>query len=169
MQNIQINFFRQLCQLRKSVSPPIIFREFAERPWLHTWWLRVLGFTHRLSEMPEGSLHLDSLKDNIADARQQSHCTNWAKGITKQFQDLGLRVPFTTSTISGINHLGFLDALTKKQQRLWDNVHESPRTAPSKGAKLCTYHRWFSPPDWRCSSPYYELPMPIIKDETQNT
>ena len=123
MQNIQINFFRQLCQLRKSVSPPIIFREFAERPWLHTWWLRVLGFMHRLSEMPEGSLHLDILKDNIADARQQSHCTNWAKCITKQFQDLGLRVPFTTSTISGINHLGFRDALTKKQQRLWDNVH----------------------------------------------
>ena len=56
MQNIQINFF--LCQLRKSVSPPIIFREFAERPWLHTWWLRVLGTMHRLSEMPEGSLHL---------------------------------------------------------------------------------------------------------------
>ena len=97
---------------------------------------------HRLSEMPEGSLHLDILKDNIADARQQSHCTNWAKGITKQFQDLGLRVPFTTSTISSINHLGFRDALTEKQQRLWDNVHESPRTAPSKGVKLCTYHRW---------------------------
>ena len=163
MQNIQIKFFRQLCQLRKSVSPPIIFREFAERPWLHTWWLRVLGFMHRLSEMPEGSLHLDILKDNIADARQQSHCTNWAKGITKQLQDLGLRVPFTTSTISGINHFGFRDALTKKQKRLWDNVHESPRTAPSKGAKLCTYHRWFSPPDRRYSSPYYELPMPITK------
>ena len=119
MQNVQINFFRQLCQLRKSVSPPIIFREFAERPWLHTWWLWVLGFMHRLSEMPEGSLHLDILKDNIADARQQSRCTNWAKGVTKQFQDLGLCVPFSTSTISSINHLGFRDALTKQQQRLW--------------------------------------------------
>ena len=79
------HIFRQLCQLRKSVSPPIIFREFAKRPWLHTWWLRVLGFMHRLSEMPEGSLRLDILKDNFADALQQSHCTNWAKGITKHF------------------------------------------------------------------------------------
>ena len=70
MQNIQINFFRQLCHLIKSVSPPIIVREFAERPWLHTWWLRVLRFMHRLSEMSEGSLHLDVLKDNMADARQ---------------------------------------------------------------------------------------------------
>ena len=66
----------------------------------------------------------------------------------------GVRVPFTTSTISSINHLGFRDALTEKQQRSWDNVHESPRTAPSKGVKMCMYHRWFSPPDRRCSSPY---------------
>ena len=76
---------------------------------------------HRLSEMPEGSLQLDILKDNIADARQQSHFTNWAQGITKQFQDLGLLAPLTISTISSIssiNHLTFRDALTKKQQRL---------------------------------------------------
>ena len=23
-------------------------------------------------------------------------------------------------------------------------LHASPRSAPSKGAKLCTYHRWFA-------------------------
>ena len=100
------------------------------------------GFMHRLSEVPEVSLHLDILKDNIANARQ--HRTNLTKGIAKQFQDLGLRVPFTTSAISSINHLGVRDAsdaFTKKQQRLWDNVHESPRTAPPKGdlyVKVCT-------------------------------
>ena len=99
MQSIQINFFRQFCQLRKSVSPRIIFREFAEQPWLHTWWLRVLVFMHRLSEMPEGSLHLDILKDNLADARQQSHCTNWAKGITKAISGFWLASP-----IHHINH-----------------------------------------------------------------
>ena len=34
MQDIQLSFFRNLCQLCKSVTPHIIFREFAERPWL---------------------------------------------------------------------------------------------------------------------------------------
>ena len=36
MLRVQMAFFRQLCHLRKSVTPAIIFREFAERPWLDT-------------------------------------------------------------------------------------------------------------------------------------
>ena len=68
MQDIQLSFFRNLCQLRKGVTPHIIFRGFAERPWLDSWWSMVLGFMRRLSLLPEGSLHLDILRDNIADA-----------------------------------------------------------------------------------------------------
>ena len=44
MQNIQLSFFRNLCHLRKSVMPHIVFREFAERPWLDSWWSMVLRF-----------------------------------------------------------------------------------------------------------------------------
>ena len=32
MLGVQMAFFRQLCHLRKSVTPYIIFRECAERP-----------------------------------------------------------------------------------------------------------------------------------------
>ena len=55
MQDIQLSFFRNLCQLRRSVTPHISFREFAERPWLDSWWSMVLGFMCRLSLLPEGS------------------------------------------------------------------------------------------------------------------
>ena len=58
---VQMAFFRQLCQLRKSVTPIIIFRGFSERPWLGTWWSFLLGFVHRLSLLPDDSLHLDIL------------------------------------------------------------------------------------------------------------
>ena len=54
----------------------------------------VLGFMHRLSLLPEGSLHLDVLRDNIADARQPLMCANWAAGVDKQFGDLGMGSPF---------------------------------------------------------------------------
>ena len=47
MQDIQLSFFRYLCQLCKSVTPHIIFRDFAERPWLDSWWSMVLGFMRR--------------------------------------------------------------------------------------------------------------------------
>ena len=163
MMNIQVTFFRQLCHLRKGVSSEIIFKELAEQPWPQIWWSRVLGFMYRLSQMPEDSLHLDVLKDNLYDAQQTSHCMNWAKGIAKQFQILGLPSPFSATGIGSIDGQEFRAALIRRQQRIWENVAESPRTAPSKGAKLCTYHRWFSPPDRLHSAPYHQLPMPITK------
>ena len=85
MQDIQLSFFRNLCQLHRSVpendvgrdapvelteiAEDVVFREFAERPCLDSWWSVVLGLMRRLSLLPEGSLHLDILRDNIADAR----------------------------------------------------------------------------------------------------
>ena len=81
MTDIQLAFFRKLGHLRKSVAPPVIFRELPERPWEHRWWSQVTGFMHRLLDMPPGSLHLDILKDNLADARAQPSCGNWASGV----------------------------------------------------------------------------------------
>ena len=100
MQVIQLSFFRNLCQ-HKSVTPHIIFREFAERPWLYSWWSMVLGFMRRLSLLPEGSLHLDILRNNIADARQPLMCANWAAGVDKPFTDLGMGSPFLWDWGSG--------------------------------------------------------------------
>ena len=66
MADVQLAFFRQLCRLKKSVTPAIIFRELSERPWVHRWWSQVIGFMHRLSNMPDGSIH--------AEFRQGQHC-----------------------------------------------------------------------------------------------
>ena len=49
------------------------------------------------------------------------------------------------------------------RQRTWDGLHVSPRAAPSKGAKLCTYHHWFGRPNKVHCEPYYELPMSITR------
>ncbi len=32
-----------------------------------------------------------------------------------------------------------------------------------RGAKLCTYLRWFARPDTISTEPYYELPLPVTK------
>ena len=34
------------------------------------------------------------------------------------------------------------------RQRIWDDHDISPRTAPSQGARKCTYARWFRKPSW---------------------
>ena len=55
----------------------------------------VLGFMRRLlSLLPEGSLHLDVLRDNIADARQPLMCASWAVGVDQQFRDLWALLSF---------------------------------------------------------------------------
>ena len=70
MADVQIAFFRQLCRLKRSVTPAVIFRELSEMPWVHRWWNQVIGFMHRLSNMPEDSIHAEILRDNIADAQE---------------------------------------------------------------------------------------------------
>ena len=163
MLGVQMAFFRQLCHLRKSVTPDIIFREFAERPWLDTWWSFLLGFMRRLSVLPDDSLHLHILRDNIADAKGPLPCANWARGIEVKFAALGMASPFVSSGIGALDSHGFMDRLAGARQRTWDGLHVSPRAAPSKGAKLCTYHHWFGRPNKVHCEPYYELPMSITR------
>ena len=106
MADVQVSFLRQLCRLRRSVTPAIIFRELAEKPWVHRWWCQVLGFMHRLSNMPQSSIHVDILRDNISAAQQHPMCGNWAAGIVRQYAGLGMPSPFSSSGVVALNSLG---------------------------------------------------------------
>ena len=124
----------------------------------------VLGFMRRLSLLPEGSLHLDVLRGNIADAWQPLMCANWDAGVDKhtaQFRDLGMGSPCLSSGIGTLDSLGFMSRSAKRREQVWESLHVSPRTAPSKGAKLCAYHHWFGRPSTLRFEPHYELPMGI--------
>ena len=72
---------------------------------------------------------------------------------------VGMGSPFVSSGIGALDSLGFMSRSAKRREQVWENLHVSPRTAPSKGAKLCTYHRWFGRPSTLRFEPYYELPM----------
>ena len=142
----QIDFFWQLCRNKRSATPPIIFREPVERPWVHWLCKQVIGAMHRLSSMPQDSIHADILKVNIADAQEHSACGNWAGGIVKQFCCFGMASLVSSSGMTGLN---FLDLQANKEGQLC-NVRNgllvSLRTAPSKRANPCTYFTWFLHP-----------------------
>ncbi len=163
MAGLQIAFFRQILKLRKSISPYVILAELAEAPWQRTWWSQVLRFMHRLDSMDEGSLHPDILSDNIHDALRNPGCCNWAAGVQKQFASLGVPSPFSGGRVRNVDHLAFRKAMLARDVSVWGGLHISPRGAPSKGAKLCTYLRWFARPDRTSTEPYYELPLPVTK------
>ncbi len=63
----------------------------------------LLGFRHCLSLLPEGSLHHDILRDNIADAKGPLPRANWAEGIDRQLAIQGMASPIVSS---GIHTLG---------------------------------------------------------------
>ena len=117
----------------------------------------------RLSVLSDDSLHLHILRDNIADAKGPLPSANWARGIEVKFAALGMASPFVSSGIGALDSHGFMDRLAGARQRTWDGLHVSPRAAPSKGAKLCTYHHWFGRPNKVHCEPYYELPMSITR------
>ncbi len=50
-----------------------------------------------------------------------------------------------------------------RDMSVWGGRHISPRGAPSRGAKFCTYVRWFAWPDRVNTEPYYELPLPVAE------
>ena len=71
--------------------------------------------------------------------------------------------PFISSGIGALDSLGFMSRSAKRREQVWESLHVSPRTAPFKGAKLCTYHHWFGRPSNLQFEPTYELPMGISK------
>ena len=162
MADVQIAFFRQLCCLKRSVTPAIIFKELSERPWVHRWWNQVIGFMHRLSNMPEDSTHAEIFRDNIADVQERPSCGNWAGGIVRQYSRLGMASPFS-SGITGLNYLGFQAKMKGQLCKIWNGLHVSPRTAPSQRAKLCTYFAWFLLASQFKTVPYFEIPIPISR------
>ena len=66
-------------------------------------------------------------------------CGNWAAGVVRQNADLGMPSPFSSSEIVALNSLGVPANMEGQHRKVWDGLHVSPRLAPSKGAKLCTY------------------------------
>ena len=71
--------------------------------------------------------------------------------------------PFISYGIGALDSLGFMSRSAKRLEQVWENLHVSPWTAPSKGVKLCTYHHWFGRPSNLRFEPYYELPVSISK------
>ena len=118
---------------------------------------------HRLSNMPDDRIHAEILRDNVADAGQHPSCDNWADGIVKQYSRLGMASPFSSSGITCLNSVGFQANMEGQLKKVWGDLHVSPRTAPSKRAKLCTYFAWFLRPSQLKTVPYFEIPMHISR------
>ena len=112
MQGIQISFFRKLCQLRKSITPHIICKKFAERPWLDSWWTMVLACGH-------------SPRQHCRCTPAIGVCPIWPQGLTGSrhglsfhfFWDWGFGQPWVHGQVGKASEAG------------WGDLHVPLRTA----------------------------------------
>ena len=78
--------------------------------------------------------------------------------IIRHCRSLGLPAPFAHDGTVSMDKSSFRAKLAGKHHEVEQGLHRSPRSAPSKGPKLCTYHRWFARIG-PVSEPYYHLPL----------
>ncbi len=95
-----------------------------------------------------------AIKQTMALITDSIGCTKCAPA-----QILGVPSPFSGGRIRNAGDLAFRKAMLARDMSVWGGFHISPRGAPSKGAKLCTYLRWFARPDRISTEPYYLLSM----------
>ena len=159
LQGVQLAFLRNVCgRLPVSIPAAADFAELAEDPCSLKWWLQLVGFALRVSDLPPGSLHREILKDNVQDALAKPSSANWAAQVVKHVRSLGLPAPFAHDGTVLSDKSSFRRHAAGNFREVWQGLHASPKSAPSKGAKLCTYHRWFA-----CigpvPEPYFQLAL----------
>ena len=111
--------------------------------WLKTHVVSSGGcsFALRNYGLPQGLLHHEILRDDVQDARAEPSSANWAAQVVKHVWSLGLPAPFAHDGTVLIDKPSFRRHAASKSHEVWQGLHASPRSAPSKRAKLCTYHR----------------------------
>ena len=87
--------------------------------------------------MPQNSIHVDILKDNIFTAQRHPRCGNWAAGVMKQSADLGMPSPFSSSSsgITALRSLDFQANMEGQHRKVWDGLHV-PKAGSVQGSKI---------------------------------
>ena len=121
-------------------------------------WVQLVGVALRVSDLPRSSLHREILADNVQDALAGPSFCQWAAQVVQHVRSLGLPAPFAPDGTVLIDKSSFRRHAAGKSHEVWQGLHASPRSAPSKGANLCTYHRWFARIG-PVPEPYCQLPL----------
>ena len=77
LQGVQLAFLRNVwgC-LPVGIPAAAIFAELAEDPCSFRWWVQLVGFALRVSDLPRGSLYGEILADNVQDALAEPSSAN---------------------------------------------------------------------------------------------
>ena len=142
-----------LSGVRRTVPTPILLEELGQQPLADMWLVRAAGFWNSL--MTGSAFHKAMAQDAVR-LSQMTGTKGWVAGLSKALPAAGYA--FQPQHLHSID-VGQLQSLLRGGwERIWDDLDICPRTAPSQGARKCTYARWFRKPFWAGTSP---LTLPL--------
>jgi len=109
-----------------------------------------------LASAPASCLHKLVLIDNLQDAFLHGvHNFSWS--VSHCLRSVGYHLPTQVQSLPVIDVNTVTAGLEHQASLSWSNLSSNPRTAPTRNAKLCTWHNWFRP--FNTSNPYFLLPV----------
>ena len=129
---------KALAGLRISVATSIVWAELQQLPLQYLWLFRAATLWNSLSAGP--GLYADVLSDAVRLAGLRVR--NWVHGFKHHLAEVGYA--FSPSDMRAVDLRMLHQVVDQHMQRCWQGLSVSPRTAPSDGARLCTYFRWIA-------------------------
>ena len=130
-----------LSGVRRTVPTSILLEELGQQPLADMWLLRATGFWNSLMT---GSAFHKAMAQDAVQLLQITGTKGWVAGLSKALQTAGWA--FQPQQLQSID-IGQLQSLLRGgRERTWDDLDVCPRTAPSQGARKCTYAQWFRKP-----------------------
>ena len=135
---------RSMGQSIARSSHAVILAESNMHSLKHFWWQQTIAFWNALASAPASCLQRLDLIDNLQDASLHSvHNFFWS--VSHCLCSVGYHLPTQVQSIPVIDTNTVIAGLDHQASLSWNNLSSNPRTAPTRNAKLCTWHNWFRP------------------------
>ena len=148
-----LTMLKLISGLRKTAPTAIVYRELDAVPLQDMWLLSAARFWNTL--LGATGLHktllLDAVRLAVAGRR------NWVSGLVASLSAAGCPLNIQAGELVQVDMPCLAQRLSTLRAAPWLGLHDSPRLAPSEGAKLCTYLRWFARPE-RCQQRVTMIP-----------
>ena len=126
LQGIQFRFLRNgRGRLPVGIAMPAILDGVAQDPCTLIWFVELVRFAVRVSDVPLGSLYHGFMRDNILRAFFRPSMDNWAAQVIKHVRSLGLPAPLTRNGILFSDKFSLRTDLAGKHHKVWQELHAS--------------------------------------------
>jgi hypothetical protein len=150
VEQVQRNFLRYTLRVRRCTAVWTLYREAGMYPVQHACLQQMLTFLSRVLQLESGEYVKLAMLECIADASAGgAGSNNWYKKLQSLLAHVSHGV-FDDPAAVNVGE-GWVDVdMCMSRWRsfyhthVWHGLTSTPRTAPSVGATLCTYHAWFA-------------------------